>query len=339
MSVRTAKKKYDVVVVGGGPMGWSTAQLLSEASVKTLLIEPELLSPSPFWMSKGLGVFWPSLNDPPTRAMVAHGALTASWLQEFCSQGTQFASTFLGDNFTQPLPVFRLGIEAHEIAELQAAQKQKLGISAEFTLGAGIFREQNEGRVLVSRLGQNLPHQRFLADIKRARVTDLREGQESCTIFLDTGEQLLSEMVVLATGYQLAQLCPWLSHMLVPMADISTTWLTGMPVIGTETAFALRTASGHVAAIFHPKKGSDGKNQWHISLSGPRYLLPRAGAGLSDTTSLTMNLLTPQIENWLSEKLLTHLPATLLGLETAPAKMHDLRLQLENVAMGVDCLP
>jgi glycine/D-amino acid oxidase-like deaminating enzyme len=339
VSVRTAKKKYDVVVVGGGPLGWCAAQMLSQSNIKTLLIEPKPLSPMPYWMTTGLGVFWPSLNDPPTRALVAHGIETASYLQNFCTHGVRFATTFLGKKCTQPLPVFRLGIEAHEISELQTAQKQHLGLTADIALGAGIFKEENEGRILVSRLDQKLPLQRFCADLKKSRVVDIREGQGSCTLHLDTGEQLSSEMVVLATGYQLAQLCPWLSQMLVPMADISTAWLTGIPVRGTQTPFGLRAANGHVAALFSPKKDSEGRHHWHISLSGPRFLLPRAGAGLSDFNGLTMDTLTPKIKNWLSEKLLPQVPATLLGLPDEANKKNRFPLQLESVSMGVDCLP
>lgn len=338
MSVRTADKKYDVVVVGGGPMGWCAAQLLSKSSVKTLLIEPEPLAPVPFWMNRGLGVFWPSLNDPPTRALVAHGAQTATWLQEFCAQGTYFAETHLGESFTQALPVFRLGIDAHEIAELQTAQVKQLGLTAKPKLGAGIFKERDEGRALVSRLGKELSHLPNYADTKRARVTDIHEGLEACTLKLDTGELLSCEMVVLATGYQLAQLCPWLSHMLVPMTDIRTEWRTGIPVVGDKTPFALRAASGHVAAIFIPKHSKNNHDEWHISLTGPRFLLPRAGAGLSDVTSLKIEPLTSKIGNWLSEKLLPHVPAELLGLPDPTALNQSVLVELKSSEFGLDCL-
>lgn len=339
MSVRTAKKKYDVVVVGGGPMGWCTAQLLSQSAVKTLLIEPESLTPVPFWMNRGLGVFWPSLNDPPTRALVAHGPQTAQWLQDFCSLGTLFASSQLGPRFTQVMPAFRLGLETHDINELNIARQKQLGLTADPALGVGVFKEDSESRLLLNRLGQELPEIACTSELKSARVTALRESQQNCILELDTGEVLSSEMVVLAMGHQLAQLCPWLQPMLVPMLDVKTEWHLGMRSAENARPFSLRVASGHVAAVFCPKQSESGEKEWHVSLTGPRFFLPRAGVGLSTLASDAVDTLIPKIQVWLRDTLLPRTPTTLLGLPDQTTLTRLAKLQFEDVEVGVDCLP
>lgn len=339
MSVQTIEKNYDVVVVGGGPMGWCTAQILTQSSVRALLIEPRPMTPYPPWMDAGLGVFWPSLNDPPTRALVAHGAETSEWLQDFCDQGKNFAVSYLGQSCTESLNAFRIGVEEHEINELRIAADKKLGLVEVPHLGMGIFKETSDCGVLVSRLGQTLKPSPTTAPTKQARVIAVEESQDFCLVTLDTGERLTCEIVVLATGHELSELCPWLSPMLVPMADIKTEWNTNLAANEGQSAFALRTSNGHVAALFRTRQTQLGKWEWSISLTGPRFLLPRAGAGLGDTSSLAVHSITPKIEAWMRQKLIPSVPRVLLNKLGQCDERSPLNLILEKIETGVDCLP
>ncbi|NBW83031.1 hypothetical protein EBR21_14875, partial [bacterium] len=68
---KSTANKCDVLIVGAGPLGWACSQILAKKNIRTTLIDPSIKNSDPDWLQRGLGVFWPSLNDPPTRAVVA----------------------------------------------------------------------------------------------------------------------------------------------------------------------------------------------------------------------------------------------------------------------------
>lgn len=340
MSARASKsKKFDVVVIGAGPLGWCVAQLLGQAEIKTLLIEPKAPSAQPAWLEEGLGVFWPSLNDPPTRALVAHGAHTAEWLQRFCAAGVSSAGLRLGQTNVQPIVAYRVGIAEHEIRELAIAEKELLGLVAEPSRGAGIFRELGAAGLVTFGSKCNGRPLAAAVDFRQNRVAGLNETKDGCFVSLDNGERVTGEMVVVATGHNLAQLVPWLGNMLVPMTDVLSEWSTGLPAEQGATPFALRTASGHVAALFQPKRTKAGILSWQISMTGPRFLLPRAGAGLGPADTISTEALCRSIGMWLETKLLPALAPSLLDGTDLISLGKGLALECNQLTTGIDCLP
>lgn len=331
---KAAANKCDVLIVGAGPLGWTCSQLLAKRNIRTIVIDPRIENTDPTWLRRGLGVFWPSLNDPPTRAIVAHGEAMALWLQNHCRQGLEQAINLLPGSHLQPAWCWRIGILPHEIEELNRACEMNIGIkksgfAENFYLencDSFIWRWQNNS--------VKIPTEKKLSTGKKATVVSISESMNGCATTLDTGEILASEMVIFANGYQISGIEPWLAEMLVPMSDIETFWQTGIACSENEKPVTFRTASGHVAAALLPEKNKDGRWMWTIRLSGPRFLLQRTGVGIDLTGKPVDDALTGKIRDWLKTQLLPTLTER-LNFKSA----HSIELELKNARFGVDCLP
>jgi glycine/D-amino acid oxidase-like deaminating enzyme len=338
-----ATKKSDVIVIGSGPLGWACAQLLSKNKIRTLLIDPRSAATPPGWMEQGLGVFWPSLNDPPTRAVVAHGLEMAQWLQDFCARGIRVAENLLGKHNIERVPTLRIALENHEIVELNTACQSQLGLRPYQSAGEGLYEEKINAGVL-----KNWGHTKKSArkdinalEFYAAKALKIEDSKDVCRVYLDDGKVCESEMVILATGYHIADLEPWLAHMLIPMSDVHTLWKTKIPAQQNAVPVPFRAASGHVAGIFSPQLNERGQRFWSLRLTGPRFLLPQAGAGIDLSQQPIDTALPKKIESWISKQLLAHAAPLLLAGLTAEHlnSVANTPLQLQSIGLGVDCLP
>ncbi|MEN9528755.1 MAG: hypothetical protein RI932_628 [Pseudomonadota bacterium] len=337
------KTKSDVTVIGAGPLGWACAQLLSKNRIKTLLIDPGCADGSADWMQQGLGVFWPSLNDPPTRAVVAHGLEMAQWLQDFCARGIGVAEMLLGKQHLERTPAFRIALETHEISELNSACASGLGLNPCHFSAQGLYSETIDAGVLQS---FNVPKKWLRKDCESlsllaAKVLKIEETKDSCRVHLNNGVVLESEMLILANGYHIADLEPWLAPMLVPMSDVLTFWTTEIPAREDSLSVPFRASSGHVAGIFQPKQNQNGQWLWNLRLTGPRFLLPQAGAGVDLSLQAPDASLPVKIEAWIRKQLLTHAAPLLSPTLTAEhlSAIASSPLHLQRFGLGVDCLP
>lgn len=340
MNARSAKtKKSDVLIVGAGPLGWSCAQLLADKGIRTLLADPDISDSSAAWTQQGLGIFWPSLNDPPTRAVVAHGLDMALWLQNFCRLGSESVGDFLYNSALKKIRCVRVGLAAHEVRELNQACTLNLGLEAGDSIaGARLFEESfpaflvgeyNRRDTFASRRAKDL---NFCAQ----RVISIAEEKDGCTVLLDNKQIRECEMVILANGYQIAGLMPWVKDMLVPMSDVYSEWSSNLACSDQCEPLAVRTASGHVAAVFIPQANPrESASTWTVRLTGPRFLLPSAGAGVDLSGDPVSDSLSEKINEWLRT---SFLPVMTQVLQTShPAE--GIKLKLNQARFGVDCLP
>lgn len=323
-------------------MGWACSQLLAKNSIKTTLIDSSESAHLIPWIDAGLGVFWPSLNDPPTRAVVAHGTEMAHWLQNFCVQGLGVAKALLGEENLIDTPALRIGLENHEVVELNSACKAGLGLLPSPKLGSNIFAEINNSLVVrgaFARLNEGSFESK--SDFCNAKVKKIVDTKDGCTAVLNDGSQLHSEMIILANGYKIAELERWLSPMLIPMSDVMSIWATNLMASENSAPISLRTSSGHVAAVFIPTKNSSDIWQWRLKMTGPRFLLPQAGAGVDLTKQPLDRSLISKIESWIQGSLLAKVVPLLLQTSTHEAAndSHETSLKLLDIRMGVDCLP
>ncbi len=325
-----------MLIAGAGPLGWTCARLLARKKIRTLLVDPLLKHNSSPWTQKGLGIFWPSLNDPPTRAVVAHGRSMAGWLQEYCKHGQDLIGEFIPSSEIRQLNCFRAGILEHEIDELNKAMQQNLGLKNPQTFSkAKIFQESSPAFWLREKKNFDLPadEESFLS-LQCGSVDSVSESKDHCLSKLSTGEILQSEMIILANGFEIAKLEPWLKDMLIPMTDIESHWISNFLCPQNAEPFALRASSGHVAALFFPHEDSTGLQTWAIRMTGPRFMLPSAGAGLQISDQKIDANLKDRIGQWLATFLLPALCEFLQSPEPA-----EIKLQIQDARYAIDCLP
>lgn len=339
MNARSAKaKKSDVLIVGAGPLGWSCAQLLSSKGISTLLADPNITDITPSWTAQGLGIFWPSLNDPPTRAVVAHGLDMARWLQNFCRLGSESVGDFFHSDAFKKIRCVRVGLASHEVRELNQACTFNLGLrAAENSSGAHLF-EESPAFLIAEKDRRDAFAKRRLSDLGfcNERVISISEDKDGCTVLLGNNQVRECEMVILANGYQIAKLVPWVKDMLVPMSDVYSEWSSNLACEQHSEPLAVRTASGHVAALFLPQAAPQGSGyNWTVRLTGPRFLLPSAGAGIDLSGQTVSDSLSEKIDEWLRTSLLPVVTDVLQSGRPA----NGIKLQAIGARFGVDCLP
>lgn len=340
MNVRSRKSKTaDVLIVGAGPLGWACAQLLSQKKINTVVVDPALKNSSLFWAEQGLNLFWPSLNDPPTRAVVAHGNKMAHWLQNYCKHGVELVPTLFSAKQIKKIDCIRIGLLSHEVEELDKACALHLGLKkSSIQRKCPIYEESSHGFLYTPEKSTSAEKNRssnsFLT-VHSSRCVELEESKDHCIAVIESGEKITSEMVILANGYQISSFEPWLKNMLVPMSDIYTLWSTNVPCEANAKAFAVRAASGHVAAVFSPCLSQNShKEFWNVRMTGPRFMLPSAGVGLDLSGQPVENILVDKIQTWLTSQLLSALTEKL-----GQPHQKDLQAHCTESRFGVDCLP
>jgi glycine/D-amino acid oxidase-like deaminating enzyme len=319
-----------------------SAFLLAKHHIRVALVFPQGTKPLDSFVTS-LGVCWPSLNDPPTRAVVAHGTELAFYLQECCQKGQKiFRTHFLNPlELWQETPCTRWGLQSFEQQELLRAMELGFGIapSPEPSLAKkGVFFENALALVCRNPL---LFQENMLKWLQKAGVVfvasqalALAESQSTCTLSLACGRTLHTELVVLASALNIASLLPRYTNILVPMSDCLFRYTTPKPwpflpqLCNFAPVGTLRASNGHLAASF----GHD-NNSSFLNISGPRFLLPGAGAGvhLGATVLQQASLL---------EKLQTFHTKTLLPfLGTPGAETGAQEWESAGAHMLVDCYP
>lgn len=135
---------------------------------------------------------------------------------------------------------------------------------------------------------------------RAARVVGLGESSTGCALALDDGSSVSTEMVVLGSGVRISELLPEYAETLVPMSDGLHGLGWGTDATGgvpgsipfpsgkhvhketTEELLCWRASSGHAAGVILARGpgAAQGRTGW-ARFSGPRFLLPGAGAGIN----------------------------------------------------------
>ncbi len=274
----------EVVVVGDGLFAVLTAKALHDKGVKCLRVHSSGCGFSE--NLTGLGVLWSALNDPPTRAAVAHGGELAEYLLQFLAQGLERAQGFLVKNqlLAEKLPSFRVSLSDHESTELREASALFPSLrefKADGSTGSSCWQEPD-----CVRLEQIWPELReALLEPESARlqgqVVSLSEENSGVELRLADGSTLNAELCVVGAGAASRHFHKRFAEVLVPVVDVVSEYQWGRSELGGDPlgqdpseSFCFRAGHGHVSGFFVGTK-----EQLRLRITGPRYLLPGAGIG------------------------------------------------------------
>ncbi len=205
-------ESYDIAIIGAGPFACFCAFFLCQQNLRIALIYPEKTQPFGAF-SHSLQVCWPSLNDPPTRADVAHGHEVAKYLQQFCSNGLNL----LAQNIIKTLneednwllsSCFRFGLQDFERQEL--AEAVKLGFNLNPTATNSIFKEKNDSFICFQ--PKKFAHsfvnsfQRNNVSFIQETVLELNESQLNCSLLLSNQRKINAEVTILGNSLNIADL-------------------------------------------------------------------------------------------------------------------------------------
>jgi glycine/D-amino acid oxidase-like deaminating enzyme len=339
----------DVVICGGGAFGSFVAYLLGKWGVQTVVVSP---TPVGAVFEQGLHCFWPSPNDPPTRADVAHGHDMAVSLNDFCGKGIEaFTKEFLPSLFLgaeknptkvpslsawQPAHTLRYAFESFEKSELNKAVDAKLGLSRtnrqEFFLDTQSALVGVSGSELKNAVHEGLKN--FQVQTLEDSVVTLEETSKGCVLVTQNGERVYSEVAILGLGHHTGKLLPKYQEILVPMSDLCCELNGLVPEdVTLPSVLAVRSANGHVAGTLCVS----GRNIT-VRVSGPRFILPQAGVGI-DLSSEVPSAQLLQKSMAIHEKGIFRAFAEQLGLATGKEFLERFNLQVTKTSFGVDCLP
>ena len=279
-----SQQVFDVIVVGAGPFSCFSALLLAQNGMKIGLVYPENSGPMDSFLSS-LSACWPSLNDPPTRAEVAHGHEVATYLHQFCFKGLEFFKDILlpiienQDNWIES-NCFRIGLKDFEIEELIDAHN--LGFGLKMTNQKNVFLEDHFSYLCLDNI---FFKNRVIKALQKNNITlipsavkKLIETQSNCKIELENNSILLSEIVVLGNSLDIAKILPKFEKILIPMSDSLFEYECNNPNEMNFSPISFRASNGHICGVIFSHNG-----KVQLKISGPRYLLPGAGAGLDLT--------------------------------------------------------
>lgn len=268
----------DVCILDASFTSCVVALLLAKQGVRVTLIQsanticPEIHSRLP--------IFWPSLNDPPTRAAVAHGVEVAQFLNTFCQRGVEFFDESLSSMISlkgkKISKVWRVGFEDFETTELQKAVEQNLleksgandRLFSEF--GYGFYVDHSE---IQSSLEIGLTNEKLITVLKKQVVT-VEKPEDVCITTFDDGSEVKSELVLCNEFKDIRRLFPKFKDALVPMSDV-VLHATVKNNTSNVATVAARSSNGHAAGCFDATPAAI--NLW---FSGPRFMLPQAGANI-----------------------------------------------------------
>ena len=355
------KQNFEVVVVGAGPFGCFVALLLAQKSVRVALCDPAPQPGASFLHS--LQTFWPSLNDPPTRAEVAHGHEMALYLSDFCKRGIETVSSLIlpflaatGFSGMHSAPLLRFGAQEFERVELNKAVELGLGVFPTsdphvFSEPAGTLYFQNSAQfqnAMVAALSE------MGVTYLQGQVLSVQENSHGCEVELSaatnldgvegsTSQRLACEQVVLAGAARIGNLLPQYKSILLPMTDFVVEYLLGPANSNASiskftstpfSALAFRASSGHASGLFALNE----KNEAVLKISGPRFLLPDAGVGVDLSTQAAPAELKTNAQKYAEKVLLPHLKNH-IGVQVPSDFLRELSSDSAQLRMGVDCLP
>lgn|GEM_PF-627164 len=334
----------DICIAGAGALGLFAAFFLSGKGARVLLVDSRMRMPSPT-----LGALWPSPNDPPTRALVAHGPELARYLTNLHVQGVELSRSLGTILAADDARAFRYGLEAFERQELEKAVAANLGVTLlEDAVGLGeartFFAESAGARALRDPVGWRMP---LLRAVRASGVQDVCDDvaqleERTTGVILRTvkGTRIEAEMVIVCAAARTGELLPAFSEVLVPMSDACFLWKRSTPKRGASAelplearaALCLRGHNGHVAAVWAPEAG-----EFPLRVSGPRFLWPGAGAGIALRGAPDARKREAAMDFHRAKTL--PLLARALGFSTWEAWRFRAHLAFHSVVYGVDCLP
>lgn len=323
----------DIAIIGAGFFGTCAALLLSKQGYSVTLFTEEKKPLDSCLHS--LGVLWPSLNDPPTRAHVAHGHDVALYLNQFCQLGVDFFSTYFIQNnkldYWVKSPCLRIGIQDFEQEELEKAKN--LGFGLKNTLHKEIYEEQYPSYICTNALAfqQHVIKMLELQNvaIRSQKVTSLTERQNEALVHFEK-ESLKCEIIILAQGVGISNLLPKYKSILVPMSDILIEYECATQKMCPPVT--LRASNGHVAASLFSKE-----DKKHLKITGPRFLLPQAGVGLVFNKENITPATLANVKKF-HEQVFTILSLR-YGYNSVENFLKDFPFELANYSAHVDCHP
>lgn len=282
-------KSADVCILDAGFTSCLVALLLAKQGVRVTLVQPET-TVCPELQSR-LPICWPSLNDPPTRAVVAHTLEVAQFLNNFCRHGVEFfertLSPMLSLKSKKISKVWRVGFEQHEKIELNNAvdlnllEKNEHNERLFYESGYGLYLNNTD---TLSALETALTQEPLITVLKK-QIFKIEKPDDICVSTCEDGFKIASELVICNDFTVVKRLFPKFIDVLAPMSDIvfHTSLLNESK---TTATIAARSSNGHAAGCLHAT--STAIDLW---LSGPRFLLPQSGANiLLERDSLTDDL-------------------------------------------------
>jgi hypothetical protein len=327
-------EKSDVVVIGSGFFGVTTALLLARQGIAVTLISSDKTLVSS--LSVSLNTLWPSLNDPPTRALVAHGQEVASYLQDFCAHGVDlFESLFSSLPYVLRVPCARVGMQDFEQKELQKACE--LGFGLKTTKQPQIFEESQTAICITNpeRFQEDLTSQLLLAGVHVAfhKVTEISESLSGCCVKTQSGLSFQCELIVLANGLSIPSFFPKYKEILIPMSDVITEYQWSSEKKLPHSFF--RAFNGHVGVSLWSRENIGNKGT--LKVTGPRFLLPGAGVGLSLQETDLANNVKQNISQF--HKHVFHMLALQNGEENPSNFLKFVTFEQRTMQVKIDCHP
>ncbi len=334
-----SQQVFDVTIVGAGPFSCFSALLLAQNGMKIGLIYPEQTSPMDTFLTS-LSACWPSLNDPPTRAEIAHGHEVASYLHQFCSKGSVFFKDVLlpliedQDNWIQS-NCLRIGIKDFEIEELLDAYK--LGFGLKSTNQKNVYLEDHYSYLCLDKTHFK---NKVIKSLEKNNITlipsavkKLVESQNKCTLELENTSFIESEIVILGNSLDISKILPKFEKILIPMSDCLYEYECSNVHNFNFSPISFRASNGHICGVLFSHK-----NKIQLKISGPRFLLPGAGAGLNLTKVEIDKKVYQSIEKYHQEIIFDIL---FKELEMASKKefLNKLPVSIVSKKILVDCYP
>lgn len=333
------QQEFDVTIVGAGPFSCFTALLLAQNEMQVCLVYPKQTNPMDSFLAS-LSACWPSLNDPPTRAEVAHGHEVARYLHQFCMKGLIFFKDVLLPMFEEQdnwhsSDCFRIGIKDFEIAELFDAYK--LGFGLRSTDQENIYLEEYSSYLC---LDKDRFKNKIVKSLEKNNVTlissaamKLIESQSKCTLELENTTSISSEIVILGNSLDISKILPKFEKILIPMSDCLFEYecddihhLNFLPI-------SFRASNGHICGVLFSYN-----NKIQLKISGPRFLLPGAGAGLNLTKVEMDKKIFQTIEKY-HQEVVFEILANKLKFSSKGEFLNKFPVSLFSKKILVDCYP
>ncbi|MFT4979040.1 MAG: gamma-glutamylputrescine oxidase, partial [Myxococcota bacterium] len=300
----TLPQRADVVVIGGGQAGLSAAAHLAEGGASVVVLEARSrLGAGMSGRSAGLGLV--GIGDNPHRLRVAIGDTASAEILQFSLENlslleelgvlerTGGIATSKGSEIDEiPLTVeaaTALGVPC----ELWSAEQVSAALGTE-GLGPGRFTPA-EGLVdpaaLIAALAQRATAAGAILLVD-AQVADTRDLADGIEVLLSDGRRIEAEVVVLASGWSLKSLDPWLGDKIYPTRSQQITLSCSAP----QPRYAVTAQYGY--AYWRPVSDDV------VLVGGCRWATPHLESGESDDT-----VVVPVIEERIQGFAAQHLPA------------------------------
>lgn len=293
----------DVVVIGGGQAGLAVAAELSEAGAAVVLLEARArLGAGMSGRTAGLGLV--GIGDNPHRLQAAIGAAASEEILRFSLENLDMLEALGVLERTGGIATSKGG-EVDEIP-LTVRAAQALGVPCELMsaeqvnatlgttgLGPGRFTPA-EGLVDPAALCHRLATRAIAAGatlLTGATVSDTSDLMDGIQLHLSDGRTIRADLVVLASGWSLRSLDPWLGDKIYP----ARTQMLTVSAPAPRPRIAATAQYGY--AYWRPLP--DGT----LLVGGCRWATPHLEVGESDDT-----VVVPVVEERIRGFLAQHLP-------------------------------